>query len=199
VRPDLTVIMSLRDAEPWLARHTRALVQTIRGMTNGDGEPLAFEILALDQRSRDNTLAVLSLLSAKIEPLAAFQDVPPGTAILRAARLARGDVWLIVDRDADLELTRWAIEEVLRGHRAATVPAELLAVHRAVATTALGWSRGGLVTAQREVRRTLSRRGETPVVHPARGRGLAGRIRRFVRARASRLGLPGLDRPMLGP
>ena len=44
---------------------------------------LEFEILAMDERSRDNTLAVLSLLSGRIDQLQAFQDIPRGTAIMQ--------------------------------------------------------------------------------------------------------------------
>lgn len=182
--------MSLRDAEPYLARLVRGLGELGETLCGRDDEgEAAFEILALDQRSRDNTLAVLSLLSGRRPELYAYQDVPRDTAIMRASRLAQGRAWLILEGEVDLTLARWAVTEVLTGQNAATVPGTLLAVERELAQSKLGWLQGNLTDAQREIGRALARRGERPLRHPSPPRGALGDaldgIRRWARGPAS--------------
>ena len=196
MRPDLSIILSLHDAEPYLARLVKALVAMARDLELPTGGKPSFEVLAMDERSRDNTLAVLSLLTGRIEELQAFQDVPRGTAIMRASRLARGKPWLIIDANVDLELTRWAVQEVMRGHRAATVAGQLLAVEADLAENSLGWMRGGLVAAQREVKRGLAQRGERALRHPSPRHRWFHRLHRQARVQLARFGLGRFDRPL---
>lgn len=193
---DLSIVLSLHDAEPYLARLVKGLVSMTASLARERGEPLEFEILALDERSRDNTLAILSLLSGRVDELQAFQDIPQGTAIMRASRLASGQTWLILDHDVDLELARWATSEVMRGHRAATVSGELLALEGELAEANLAWIRGGLVAAQREIKRALAQRGERMLRHPNPRRRALDRIHRRARAQLARLGLARFDRPL---
>lgn len=196
MRPELSIILSLRDAEPYLARLVKELVVVGRGLKDEEFGEGGFEILAMDQRSRDNTLAILSLLSARVPELSAFQDVPHGSAIMRASRLAQGRAWLVIERDVDVELAKWAAHEVLRGHHAATVPGQLLAIERELATQNLGWIRGGLIASQRSIKKALSRRGERPLRHPSPRRGLLARVQRLVRRPLARLGLARVNRPL---
>ena len=53
-------------------------------------DPMAFELLALDERSGDNTLSVLSVLHGQIPNLRTLQDVDPGFGE-RAEVAARGN------------------------------------------------------------------------------------------------------------
>ena len=197
---DLSIILALRNAEafaPAMVRSGVAIAQTV-APPNGQPGDLAFEILALDQTSSDNTLAVLSVLHVQIAQLRTIQGLEPGTAIMRGARMARGHTWLIVDRPADFELATWGVRQVLCRHRAAFIPGELLAVERGLGQATLGWMRGGLVRAQREVKRALKSRGEKPAFSPAPDRGLAARARLALRGGVSRIGIAAaaLDRPV---
>ena len=193
---DLSIVLSLHDAEPYLARLVKGLVAMIEELERQHESRLEFEILAMDERSRDNTLAVLSLLSGRIDELQAFQDIPRGTAIMRASRLASGKTWLILDHNVDLELARWATSEVMRGHRAATVPGQLLALEGELAEAHLAWIRGGLVASQREIKRALAQRGERPLRHPNPRRRMLDRLHRRARAQMARFGLARFDRPL---
>ena len=154
---------------------------------------LEFELIALDERSRDNTASVLSILHARIPQLRTFQDLEPGTAVMRAARAARGRVWLIADAPFDSDHGLWATRQVFCGDRAALVPGEVLAVARGVGQAALGWLAGGLVSAQREVERMLEAQGQQPAWSPPRGQSLRDRARLFVRGRLGRAGLGRFD------
>ncbi len=160
--------------------------------------PFAYEILALDQNSTDNTLSVLSILHGQFAELRTVGDLEPATAVMRAARMARGDVWLFLDREVDQELCHWGARQVFRGHRAAIVPGELLAVERGLGQATLGWLRGGLVAGQDAVEKTLAAQGEHPVRSPPPDRGLKERARLLLRGRLSRLGFGAFDRPKNG-
>lgn len=210
----LTVALCLRDDESRLADMARAAVEVAEALASehaagewvdssradpSDDEPdphgrLAFELLALDESSRDNTLSVLSILHAKLPQLRTIQGLTPGTAVMRTARTARGRVWLLVDSPFDPEHGLWATRQVFCGDRAAIVPGEVLAVHRNLGQAALGWLTGGLVSAQREVENMLESHGQRPAWSPARERALAARARLFVRGRLGRMGLGHFDR-----
>ncbi|MFO7564141.1 MAG: hypothetical protein R6X02_15960 [Enhygromyxa sp.] len=155
---------------------------------------LRFELLALDESSRDNTLSVLSILHAKLPQLRTFQGLAPGTAVMRAARSARGRAWLLVDSPFDPEHGLWATRQVFCGDKAAIVPGEVLAVHRNLGQAALGWLTGGLVSAQQEVEHLLESHGQRPAWSPPRERALRARARLFVRGRLGRMGLGQFDR-----
>src|SRR5690606_32238248 len=166
--PDLTIALCLRDDESRLADMAGAAVEVAEALVaeHAAGEwvdstrpdfaeldeeedppegPTAFgyELLALDESSRDNTLSVLSILHAKLPQLRTIQGLAPGTAAMRAARTARGRVWLLVDSPFDSEHGLWATRQVFCGDKAAIVPGEVLAVHRNLGQAALGWLTGG--------------------------------------------------------
>ncbi|PRQ01291.1 hypothetical protein [Enhygromyxa salina] len=155
---------------------------------------LSYEVLALDESSRDNTLSVLSILHGRHSQLRSFQALEPGTAVMRAARLARGRVWLIVDAPFDLAHGLWATRQVFCGDQAAVIPGEVLALRRGVGQAALGWMGGGLVSAQREVERLLDSHGQRPAWSPPRDQALRNRARLFVRGRLAGFGLGQFDR-----
>jgi hypothetical protein len=158
------------------------------------GGDLPFELLALDESSRDNTLSVLSILHGKVLELTTLSDLAPGTAIMRAARTARGRVWLIVDGPFEVEHALWATRQVFCGDRAAMVPGQLLAVERNLGQATLGWLNGGLASGQREVERMLAAHGQQGAWSPARTWGVRERARLFVRGRLGQWGLGHLDR-----
>src|SRR6185503_19105626 len=115
-----------------LVRSAVAIRERVLARESGRDRPLAFEVLALDERSGDNTASVLSVLHGQVPYLRTLQDLDRGTAIRSASRVARGDVWLVLDRPVDPELAGWAVAQVLGGRRAAIVPGEILVVHRSV-------------------------------------------------------------------
>jgi hypothetical protein len=212
----LTIALCLRDDEAQLPDMVRGAVEVARTLAReraadewrdstreegpglDAGEDLPFELLALDESSRDNTLSVLSILHAKVLELATLSDLAPGTAIMRAARTARGRVWLLVDGPFEVEHALWATRQVFCGDRAALIPGELLAVERNLGQATLGWLQGGLASAQREVERMLAAHGQQGAWSPARAWGMRDRARMFVRGRLGQIGLGHLDRRRAG-
>ncbi len=193
---DVSLILPLRDQEVQAASTVRAAEDIARRVPLPDGRTaLDVEILALDQRSGDNTLSVLSVLHGKIPSLRTLQDVEPGRAIQRATAVARGSVWLLMDRPLDPDLGIWGVSQVLGGHRAATIPGEMLVVDQPLGVTVLPRLVGGLVSAQRAVNRHLRRQNLQPLSSPPSRKGATHRARLFVRGQLGRLGLGRLDRP----
>jgi hypothetical protein len=215
----LTIALCLRDDEERLADMMKAAVAVAEALVRehavGDwrdgtrelaspggeaqktawvGGDLDYELLALDESSRDNTLSVLSILHAKLPQLRTMQDLEPGTAVLTAARVALGRVWLLADAPFDPQRGLWATRQVFCGDPAALVPGEVLAVRRNLGQTALGWLPGGLVSAQREVERLLASYGQQPAWSPPRERALRSSAKLFARSHLGRLGLGRFDR-----
>jgi hypothetical protein len=218
--PDLSIALCLRDDEarlPDMAKAAVEIAETLaaeysagewRDATRSQGPEgereealieegdlsLNFELLALDEGSRDNTLSVLSILHARIPELRTIQDLEPGTAVMRAARSAAGRVWLLADAPFDADHGLWATRQVFCGDPAALIPGEVLAVNRNLGQAALGWLSGGLVGAQREVERMLDSHGRQAAWSPPRSRGVRDRARLFVRGRLGQVGLGRYDR-----
>lgn len=186
------------DAERMVAPLVRSAVATRDCVLARDvGRDRAFELLALDERSGDNTASVLSVLHGQVPYLRTLQDLDRGTAIRSASRVARGDVWLVIDRPVDPELAAWAVVQVLGGRRAAIVPGEILVVHRSVGVAVLRELSGGLASAQRVVTRHLRQHGQSAAFSPPDENGRLGRAIVFLRSQAGRLGLARLDRPRI--
>lgn len=192
---DVSVLLPLRDAEEMVGPlvHTAELVHEQLRTRHAE---LAVEILALDERSGDNTSSVLSVLHGQLPQLRTLQDLDRGTALRFAARLARGDVWLVLDHPVEPELAAWAVGQVIAGQRAAIVPGEILALHRTVGVDVLRELEGGLAVAQREVARYLRRLGHRPAFSPAEGATRLDRALVFLRGHSGRVGLGFLDRPL---
>ena len=188
----LSVMLLLRNGEPAVAAMVRRAAELGRSVV---GEAGRFEVLALDEHSGDNTLSLLSVLHSKLPELRTMQEVREGTAVAHAARTARGQHWLFMDRKVDAELLRWGVRQLASGQRAAIVPGEILGVEARIGAHVLGNLYGGLVSAQQAVTRELAARGARPVTRPAPDRGLTERALLFLRGHLGMVGLGQLDRP----
>ncbi len=187
MRIDLSILLLLHDLGPVITGMVRD-AREIGGALAGDRD---FEILALDERSGDNTLSYLSILHAQVPQLRTLQDLRRGTGISQGAKVARGRRWLILDRPVNPELLRWALLQLReQGHPAAIIPGEVLAVTASTGTATLYDARGGLASAQRAVERNLHRSGAGKAAwRPAPDHGVARRALLYVRRRLGGLNL----------
>ncbi len=193
---DVTVIIPLKDRESVAPRVVRAAEAIAEGIALFDDQAeLKWEILAVDQRSGDNTLSALSVLHSQNAHLRTLQDVAPGRALRLARDAARGQVWLVIDRPIEPSNGSWGINQVRScAHRAAIIPGEMLVVDRDLGLKALPRS-GGLVSAQRAVQRYLRGRNLSAVWSPPNNRTVTHRAGLFVRGQLGRVGLGRFDRP----
>ncbi|MFY0537308.1 site-2 protease family protein [Nannocystis pusilla] len=179
----LSVILLLRNREPAMTQMVRRAVDVVRSLA-AKGRP--FELLAVDQTSVDNTLSLLSVLHARIPELRILQDVRQGMAVIEAARAARGDRWLLVDRVVDPQLMTWGLNQLESGKRAAIVPGRSSRSRPSSARRCSATSPAGSFRPSRPSN-TSSRRGPAGGVEP-RARPRRRRTRRAVRAPAPGLG-----------
>ena len=184
---DCSLILACRDQEAALPDMVRSMLVVAQSIAHPGQEAGAasFEILALDERSRDNSLSVLAMLQTQIAQLAIYDAVRPGEAIKSGVARARGRILVIADRRVRISHGRWAAETVLGAHHAALVPEEVLAVRRDLAERSLLNLRGGLVGAQRAVTAEMLAEGQRPAYAPANAEGIKDRTRRWLRGRAS--------------
>lgn len=196
--PPLTILLLLRDAEHEVAEMVRLASSLPTGQ---DGQHDRVDLIALDQRSVDNTLSVLSVLARRYPSLRIVHDVWPGHAWTRGIDLAAGEVLVAIDHHVDADDLTWCLESVRRGGTlAAMIPGVALAVHRSVAQRCRV-APAGLVGAQRAVSRhldTSSHRHALAQRRPSH-QSVRDRARLFVRERLTRLGLGALDRPRRRP
>lgn len=119
-RPEISVVLSVRDDEDQIGDRVRALANHL------DALGRTFEIVAVNAGSRDNTLAMLELLAARMPELRILSAPVPGRAFLRGTSEARGELVLLCDARKPLFLAPlgWALKRldagrevvVLRGH-----------------------------------------------------------------------------------
>lgn len=186
----LSVIVVLHEQETAVARIVRGALQTAREALGPDG---SLELIAVDERSGDNTLSHLSILQHKLPELRVLEAPKRGRGIQVAARVARGKTWIIVDHNVDPKILRWGIESLRKGHRAAVVPGEVLVVDAKLGH-GLSKLRGGLVAAERAVARVLEREGLKPAWGSGPRRGLKQRASLMLRRSVGQIGLSWLDR-----
>ncbi len=201
IHVDVSVLLPLHDAEATVAalvREAAAIADAVGGRP-GSERVRGVEILALDERSGDNTASMLSVLHGQHPSLRTLQDLEPGSALRAAAKVARGDVWLVFDHAIDLDLAAWAVTSVYAGQPAAIVPGVVLALGRALGTTCFKRLDGGLVTAQRSVARQLRREGRAPAFSPAPRGSFLDRLWLGVRQSSASVGIACLDRPSPAP
>ena len=168
----LSFLLLLRNRESVVASMVRTAADIGSGLAeSGEG---GFAIVAVDERSGDNTLSHLSLLQARIPQLRILHDVARGRALQAAARAARGRHWIVLEDSVDPAAIRWGLWTVQAGTLAAMVPGELLVVDGTLARTDLGAFRGGLRAAQRTIERAVRAHHQRPALRPSE-HGLAGR------------------------
>lgn len=118
--PEVSVVISVRDDEDRIGDRIRSVANHL------DALGRSFEIVAVNAGSRDNTLAMLELLAARIPELRVVVQPAPGRAFLRGTAQARGEIVLLCEAHKPLFLAPlgWALGRldagreaiVLRGH-----------------------------------------------------------------------------------
>lgn len=124
--PDITAIVICRDDEERVGHTVRRLSAHLRALG------LHAEILALDEHSGDNTLAVLSLLRREIPELTVVAGVAPGRGYLHGARRAHGRALLLLDArcESPLSALGFALARIEGGMDGLAVSGRFLVVHR---------------------------------------------------------------------
>ncbi|TPV96633.1 MAG: glycosyltransferase [Myxococcales bacterium FL481] len=192
--PPLSVLLLLRDAEHHVVDMVRLAAELPPLGPDGGAQT---EVLALDQRSTDNTLSVLSVLAKRYGALRIIHDVAPGHAWNRGVDRATGEVLLAFAGVVQASELAWCLAQVRReGISAATVSGEVIAVRRQLAQRSR-LAPTEMLGIERAVARQLALDGQTQRLISCPPSHTPFRVRavRRIRERLTRLGLGAFDRP----
>lgn len=132
--PELTALVICRNDEEHVGHALRRLHAHLRSLA------LRFEILVVDERSTDNSLAVLSLLRRELPGLHVLAGVAPGEGYARSARQARGRALLLFDArtQAPLSALGFALARLGDGYDGVAVSGRYLVLRRTRVLGVLG-------------------------------------------------------------
>jgi hypothetical protein len=153
--PTLSIILPFADDEDILGVACRRLVEHCRELS------IDFEIVAVDEGSGDNSVALLALLRGEIPELRVVAGTVPHRAFTVGAGLARGRQLLLIEPDAaarSLAPLASAIERVAAGLDLVILPGRFTVAKRTRALAVLDPTRvRGLGFEHRLARRAMRR------------------------------------------
>lgn len=113
--PLVSVVLAVREAEETIGRDVRRIAAHLRA------RGVAFEILAVNDGCRDNSLAVLRLLAPHVPELRLLLGDAAGRASVRGTAEARGEVVILADAGGSplpLAALGWALGRLSAGRHA---------------------------------------------------------------------------------
>lgn len=153
---DVSVVIPFADDEDRVAGLARRIAAHLRELV------VRFEILAVDEDSGDNSVAVLSLLRTELPELRVLSAPGRGHGFAAGAREARGrTLWLmdVTHGDASLSAFGWAYARLAGGTDVVVVERRYVLCRRTRAWRVLDSMRGrGEVFERRFMRRAIARR-----------------------------------------
>jgi hypothetical protein len=132
-QPELSVVLTVRDTEETIGRDVRRIAEHLRASGR------SFEILALNDGCRDNSMGVLRLLAADVPELHLGLKNVAGNGFVRGAAEARGEWVLLVDARAPVPLAAlgWALGRLQAGTDAVILRGRCIVAHRLRCLSAL--------------------------------------------------------------
>jgi len=112
--PEISVVIAVRDDEERIGHRVNALAIHLRALGR------TFELVAVNDGSRDNTLSMLELLAARVPELRVIRASSAGRAYMRGAAEAHGSVLILMDaaRPISLAPLGWALSRLAGGRDA---------------------------------------------------------------------------------
>jgi hypothetical protein len=112
--PEISVVLAVHDDEERIGHQVKAIAFHLRSL----GRP--FEILGVNNGSRDNSLSILALLAARVPELRVIQTSAAGRAFLQGATQANGTLLIMLDASRSLSLAPlgWALSRIAAGRDA---------------------------------------------------------------------------------
>lgn len=138
-QPELSVIIAVRDVEEVIGRDVRRIAAHLRA------QGAAFEIVAVNDGCRDNSLTLLRLVANGIPELRLCLADASRRAFARGLVEARGRVLVLFDaREGSLPFgaLAWALSRVRAGRCAVVLRGRCIVAHRETCLRALLGARG---------------------------------------------------------
>lgn len=114
VAPEISVVLAVRDDEERIGHQVKAVVAHLRALGR------SFELIAVNDGSRDNALSMLELLTARVPELRVIRASAAGRAFMRGASEANGTLLILMDaaRAVSLAPLGWALSRLAAGRDA---------------------------------------------------------------------------------
>jgi glycosyltransferase involved in cell wall biosynthesis len=127
--PEISVVLSVRDDEELIGHQVRAITTHLTSLGR------SFEIVAVNDGSRDNSFAMLELLASRTPELRMVRANTAGRAFLRGASEARGAVIVLCEASRPLFLgpLNWALGRLASGREAVILRGRYIVARRLLA------------------------------------------------------------------
>jgi cellulose synthase/poly-beta-1,6-N-acetylglucosamine synthase-like glycosyltransferase len=124
--PEISVVLSIRADEEVVGHQIRTITSHLKALGR------TFEIVAVNDGSRDNSLAMLELLAARTPGLRILRANASGRAFLRGASEARGSVVVLCEGSQPLFLGAlgWALGRLEAGREAVILRGRYIVARR---------------------------------------------------------------------
>lgn len=112
--PEISVVLAVNDDEERIGHQVKAIACHLNSLER------SFEIIAVNNGSRDNSLSILELLAARLPELRVMHAAVGGRAFLRGAEQAAGTLLILMEanRRAALAPIGWALSCLAAGRDA---------------------------------------------------------------------------------
>jgi len=124
--PEISVVLAIRNDEETVGHLVRGLVAHLRGLRR------SFEIVAVNDSCRDNSLSIVSLLRPQVPELRVVGSNLGGRAFLRGTSEARGAVVVLMEasRSVSLAPLGWALSRLEAGREAVILRGRYIVARR---------------------------------------------------------------------
>ena len=127
--PDISVVLAVRDDEELVGHQLRTIVTHLKELGR------SFEVVAVNDGSRDNSMAMLELLAARTPELRVLRTSAPGRAFLRGSAEARGAILVLLEaaRPVSFAPLGWALSRIAAGREAVILRGRYIVARRLLA------------------------------------------------------------------
>jgi Glycosyl transferase family 2 len=127
--PDISVVLTIRNDEETVGHQVRGLAAHLRGLGR------SFEIVAINDGSRDNSMSIVRLLAPQVPELRVVSSNVGGRAFLRGTSEARGAVVVLLEavRSVSLAPLGWALSRLEAGREAVILRGRYIVARRLLA------------------------------------------------------------------
>jgi cellulose synthase/poly-beta-1,6-N-acetylglucosamine synthase-like glycosyltransferase len=129
VEPELSVVLAVSNDEERVGHQIRSVASHLRRLG------LAFEILAVNDGSADNSLSIATLLAGSVPELRVLSRNVSGRAFLRGVSEARGTAVVLLDagRPVSFAPLGWALSRLAAGREAVILRGRYIVARRLMA------------------------------------------------------------------
>ena len=128
-QPEISVVLAVRDDEETVGHQLRAVASHMRSLRR------SFEIVVVNDGSRDNSLSIARLLEAQVPELRLITRNSAGRAFLRGAAEAHGAILVLLEgqRAVSLAPLGWALSRLAAGREAVILRGRYIVAKRLLA------------------------------------------------------------------